>query len=140
MCASALTEVTVFFKLYFICYAISCPDLPLLPNTPHSLTQSSRHCSCPWVMCISSLLTPFPVLYSTSLWLFCNYLFVLLNPLTSSSISPTSPSHLKTIKTLCIHDSVSALVCLLCFLDSMLKHMYFWHLTVHIFHLLLFLK
>ena len=32
--------------------------------------------------------TPFPILYFTSPWLFCNYLFVLLNLLTSSSIPP----------------------------------------------------
>ena len=54
---------------------------PLFPQAiPHN-------CSCPWVMHIGSLATPSPVLYVTSPWLFCNYLFVLLN-LTSSPIPP----------------------------------------------------
>ena len=56
------------------------------PSTLHSLRQSPHHCSCPWVMCISSLVIPFPILSFTSPWLFCNYLFLLINPLTSSSI------------------------------------------------------
>ena len=82
-----------FFKLYFIDYAITvswffhfCPPST---NTPYTLRQSSHHCSCPWVMCVSSLAAPFPILYFTSPWLFCNYLFVLLNPLTSSPVSYT---------------------------------------------------
>ena len=45
-------------------------------------------CSCPWVMWISSLAAPFPILYFTSPWLFCNYLFVFLNLLLSSLIPP----------------------------------------------------
>ena len=56
------------------------------PSIPHSLRQSPHHCSCPWVMCISSLATAFPLLYFTSPWLFCTYLFVFLNPLTTSPI------------------------------------------------------
>ena len=61
------------------------------PKTPHSLRQSPYHCSCPWVMHISALATPFPKPYFTSPWLFYNYIFVLLNPLTSSLI-PSNPS------------------------------------------------
>ena len=57
----------------------------------HSLRQSSHHCSYPWVMHISSLASPFPLLYFTSPSLFCNCLFVLLNPLTSSP-TPLHPS------------------------------------------------
>ena len=60
------------------------PLCPPLPSTPHSLKQSPHHFSYQWVMQISSLATPFPALYFTSPWLFYNYLFVLLNPLTSS--------------------------------------------------------
>ena len=58
------------------------------PSTPLSLRQSHHHCSCPLVMYMSSLATPFPILYFTSPWLFCDYLFVLFNPLTSSLIFP----------------------------------------------------
>ena len=65
------------------------PTLPTsTPSLPYYLRESSHHCPCPWLMCISSLVTPFPILYFTSPWLFCNYLFVLLNPLTSSPIPP----------------------------------------------------
>ena len=88
------------------------------PSTPHSLRQSPHHCSCPWIMCISSLATPFPALYFTSHWLFCNYLFVLLNPLTFSPIPPNplpSDNHQNVLH---IHDPISfLLVCLVCFLD-----------------------
>ena len=63
---------------YWLCYyscAIFLP-YPCLPSTPHSLRQSPHHCSCPWVMHVSSLATPSTVLYFTSPWLFCNYLVV----------------------------------------------------------------
>ena len=89
------------------------------PSTPHSLRPSPHHCSCPWVLRISSLAAPFPILYLISPWLFCNYLFVVLNPLTSPSILPhplTSGNHENA---LFIHYSVSVLlVCLVYFLDS----------------------
>ena len=74
---------------------------PFSPYSPHSLRQSPHHCSCPWVMHISSLATPFPTLYFISPWLCCNYLFVLLNSLTSSPIPPP-PSHLATIQMLSV--------------------------------------
>ena len=91
-------------------------SLPPPPSTPHSLRQFPHLCSCPWVMHIRSLASPFPALYFTSPWIFCNYLFVLLNPLTSSP-TPYNPllsgNHQNTP---CIHDSVSVLlVCLVCF-------------------------
>ena len=93
-------------------------------STPHSLRQSPHYCSCPWVMCISSLATPFPMLHFTFPWLFYDYLFVLLNPLTFHPCPyiplPYTPlpsgSHQNTLH---IHDSVSVLyVFLVCFLDS----------------------
>ena len=92
----------------------------LLSNQyPHSLRQALHHCLRPWVMCVSSSATPFPVLYFTSPRLFCNYPFVLspspLHP------SPTTPSHLATITTLSISMILSVLlVCLFCFLDSII--------------------
>ena len=61
---------TYFCKLYFIDYAITVvPIFPLCPpppSTSYSLRQSPHHCSCPWVMHLSSLATPFAVLYFTS--------------------------------------------------------------------------
>ena len=59
-----LLELSWFFPL--------CPSLPRIP---HTLRQSPHLCSCPCIMCVSSLATPFPILYFTSPWLLCNYLF-----------------------------------------------------------------
>ena len=113
------------FKLYFTDYAITVFLIalfaPLPTDTPHSLRQSPIivpvHQSC-----VHTLASPFPMLYFTSPWLFCNYLFVLLNPLTSSPI-PSYPLPLGNHEnTLCIHDSVSVLlVCLVCILDSIVN-------------------
>ena len=138
-----------FIKLYFIDYAIKLVlILPLCPpplGIPYSLRSSPHHCSCPWVMHISSLVSPFPILHFTSPWLFCNYLFVLLNPFTSSPILPHPPSNLFIFKLwhfnydvswsepLCIHlvwDS-------LCFLDL---HVYFLHQIREIFFHYFFFK
>ena len=108
-----------FLKLHFIDYTIMVvfifPPLPPPPSTPNSLKQSPHHCSCPWVVHISSLATPFPILYFTAPWLFFNYLFVLLKTLTFSPIpSYTLPSGTHQ-NALHIHDSVSVL--LVCLLD-----------------------
>ena len=86
-----LLQLSQFFPLYRLHPAPCTP----LGNPPH-------HCSCPWVMHISALATPFPILYFASPWLFCNYLFVLLNPLTSSPIPQHPPSHLTTVKMLSV--------------------------------------
>ena len=75
-----LLQLSQFFPLH-----------PPPPSNPHSLRQFPHHCSCPWVMCISSLATPFPILYFISPWLYCNQLFVFLNPLTSLPILPNIP-------------------------------------------------
>ena len=79
---------------------------------------------------ITILLTLFPVLYFTSLWLFCNCHFVLLNLFTFSANSQPH-SHLATISLF----SASISFCLIyCFLDSTYKqnHMVFvflWLIT-----------
>ena len=90
------TTFTVIFKIDSVEFAITVVPIfspfLLLHQHPHSLRPSPHRWSCPWVMGISSLATPFPVLYFISLWLFCNYLLVLLNPLTSSPIPLLSPS------------------------------------------------
>ena len=107
--------------VYWFCY-YSCPDFSfLLCAPPPSIPTPSggpHICSPPWNMRISSMATPFPTLYFAFPQLFCNYLFV-LNPLTSSPIPPLpfpSGNHQNTLR---IHDSVSVLlVCLVCFLDS----------------------
>ena len=58
-----------------------CPNfLPLPPSTQYSSLPQAIHTPfpCPLVMSIRSLVTPFPLLYFTSPWLICNYLFVVL--------------------------------------------------------------
>ena len=69
--------------------------------------------------------TLFPILYFTSLWLFCNtdWYFLISLPLHSLPLTPHPSS--KCPNTLCIHDSVSVLVCLVCFLDSIIDRYVF---------------
>ena len=102
------------------------PLCPPPPSIPYSLSQCPHHCSCPWVMHISSLAPPFPTLYFISPWLFSNYLFVLLTALTSSPISLHPLPSGNHQNTLCICDSVSVLlVCLVCFLNSVVDRYVF---------------
>ena len=72
----------VFFKNYILLIMLLelswFSPFPTSTQHPHSLRQSPHHCSCPWVMCIRSLASPYPILYFTSQRLSCNYLFVLL--------------------------------------------------------------
>ena len=90
-------EITLnhFLKIifYWLCY-YSCPNFPPLPpSTQHppilhailtTLFMSMGHAYKFFGYSIS-------ILYFTSPWLFCNYLFVLLNPLTSSPIRTPYP-------------------------------------------------
>ena len=77
-----------YFNEYAITVVPICHPLPLLHPALPTHSGNSHHCSCPCFMYISSLSTTFPILYFTSPWLFCNYLFVLLNLFTSSPILP----------------------------------------------------
>ena len=62
-------------------------QFPPLPEAiPTTLFMSMGHA-------YSSLATPFLILCFTSPWLFCNHLFVLVNPLTSSPIPLHPLSH-----------------------------------------------
>ena len=78
-------------KSYFIDYVITVVQFFLMaPSTQHpSLPQAILT---PLLMSmdmhISSLATPFPILYFTAPWLFCNYLFVLLKSFISLPIIP----------------------------------------------------
>ena len=99
--STELHQPGYIFKLYFLGYAIGVvlffsplPPPSPLPSTPYSLRQSPNHCSCPWIMHVSSSAAPFPILYFTSPWLFCNCVLVLLHPI------PHTPAHLAAIKTL----------------------------------------
>ena len=85
-------KISSFLNLFYWLWYYSCPNFPSFApapiSTPQSLRQSPHHCSRPRVTCIISLVTPFPILYFASPWLFCNYLFVFLNPFSSSPIPP----------------------------------------------------
>ena len=93
---------TTWFPFHFLNYILLImllqlswffPCCPSPSSIPYSLRQSPHHCSNPRVRCVSSLATPFPILHFTSPWPYCTYLFLLLNPLTSSYI----PSNLHII-------------------------------------------
>ena len=114
--------------------------LCLLPATPHSLRQSPHRCSCPWVMCISSLATPFLILYCTSPWLFCNYhLFLIPSPLDPFPHTSLPSANLQNA--LCIQDSISVLlVCLVCFLDLIVDRYVFIDILLFIVFTFFFLN
>ena len=115
------TKSMYIFKFYFIDYAIIVvPIFPpfSLPSQwyiPHSLWQSPPHCSCPWVMCIILWLLHFlyctshPHGYSVTTYLY----FLIPSPPRPFPYTPLPSGNYQN--PLCIHDSVSVLVCLVCF-------------------------
>ena len=117
-----LPEFLFYFLniLYWLCY-YSYPNFPPFayphPVSPISSSNHPSLSSCPWVMHLSSLASSFPIMLLTSPCVFCAYQFVLLNPCT---FSPIFPFPLPTGNPPCdlhIYDSV-LLICLVCFLDS----------------------
>ena len=134
----------IFKKLYFIDYALTVvlnfPPLPPPPSTPTLSGNPPHHCSCSWIMHIGSLATPSPILYCTAPWLFCNYLFVFLNPLISSPI-PLHPHPIWQPSKCCVHDSVSVpLVFLVCFLDLIVDRYVFFVILLFIVLIFFFLN
>ena len=126
------THLRIFFNtFYWLCY-YSCPISPHL--FPTSIPPFS---SCPLIVHISSLVSPFPILFLTSPCLFCAYQLCFLFPM---PFSPILPLHLPTDNPSCdLHfcDSVPVLiVCLVfCFLVFRFCCWYLWvccHFTVHI--------
>ena len=94
------------------------PFIPLLPAylLPHSFPPFS---SCPWVIHISSLATPFPILFLISPCLFFTYRFVLLNSCTFPSMLYLPHPSCNPQNDLHVYDSLPVLVvCLVCYLDS----------------------
>ena len=99
-----------YFLIYFIDYAITVPLFPLCPSLP-STPIPSRNLP---IMHISSLASPFPILFLTFPCLFCTYQLCFLFRVPFSPFpADNSPNDLH------IYGSVSVLlVCLVCFLDS----------------------
>ena len=139
-------SVSFYKKIYFIDYAITVvpflsplfsppPCTALLPSFPH-LT------SCPWVIHISYLASPFPIRVLTFPCLFCTYHLCFLFPV------PFPPFPLPTDNPPCDRyfcESVPLLVvCSLCFCVCFrFSCWYLWascHFIVCIFDLLLFLS
>ena len=107
-----------FFKHIFY-YAITVVPVfpPLLPTAqyPPSLQQSPLS-SCPWVMHVSSLASPFPMLFLTPLFLFCSYQLCILSPVPFPPLSPFTLPADNPPNDLHIYDSIPVLlVCLVCF-------------------------
>ena len=65
-----LSQLSQFFLLFIPL----CPATPLPPAFPTNLS------SCPWVVYISSLASPFPILFLTSPCLFCTHQLCFLFP------------------------------------------------------------
>ena len=132
------------FKVYFVDYVITvapifplCPLCQVLPFPPAIPTLSV----CPWVVHVSSLASPFPILFFTSPCLFCTYQLYFLFP---APFSPFSLLPLLTDNPPCdLHfcNSVPVLVvCLVCFcfLDSVVDSCVCCHFNVHSFDFFLF--
>ena len=86
------TFIFFFLKYIYWLYYYSFPIFfsLLLPTTTYPLPLP--HSSCPWIMCISCLASPFPILFLTSPYL-CTYHLCFLLPVTFPHY-PLSPSTL----------------------------------------------
>ena len=108
--------------VYFIDYAITVvPIFSLCPPQPSNLPLSS----CPWAMHITSLASPFPILFLASPYLFCTYKLCFLIPVAFPPFFPLPLPADNPPNDLHIYDSVLALViCLvcICFLDSVVDN------------------
>ena len=83
-----------YLKIYFTVYAITfVPIFPLCPPPPTTPLPSSipPPSSCWWVVHVSSLASPFPILFLTSLCLFCTHQLRFPFQVTSPT-SPMGPS------------------------------------------------
>ena len=86
------------FMLHFIDYAVTLvpffpPFVPLCPAPPPSTSIPHALSSCPWVVHISSLASPFPILFLTSPCLFCAYELCFLFSVTFPLQSLLPPLH-----------------------------------------------
>ena len=110
------------------------PLCPPPPSSPYSFQQSHFLSSCPWVMHISYLASPFPILFLTSPCLFCTYQLCFLIPVTLSPISPFPLPTDNPPNDLYIYFSASVLlVFLVLFLESIVDS----HKCIATFYLML---
>ena len=76
-CCSTYLFIGWFFFLKYVLFVIvvQFPNFPLWPPPPSSPFPLAIPplSSCPWVVHVSSLASPLPILLLTSPWLFCTY-------------------------------------------------------------------
>ena len=84
LCLALIFRSMISFELIFLKYILLIMLLqfshffsPLFPSALHHPPTLS---SCPWVVHVSSLVSPFPILLLTSPCLFCTYLLCFLFP------------------------------------------------------------
>ena len=119
-CISMFIISIQILKIYFIEYALTVVPifLPVPPSTWYPpFHPSMPHLnSCPWVVHISYLASPFPILFLTSPCLFCTYhlCFLIPEPFLPFSLFPLPTDNLPCDLHFC--DSVPILdFCLACF-------------------------
>ena len=103
----------IFLNIFWLCYYSFPTFPPLTPSTqqPHSLRQSPLS-SCPWVMHISFLATPLPILFLISSYFVPINLYFLI-PASFPPLSPFPRPNCNHPNYLHINHSVSVpLVCL----------------------------
>ena len=121
---------------WFFPFAPLHPAHPIPSGNPHTIVHVRGSY-------IGSLVTPFPILHFTSPWLFCDYQFAYLYFLIPSPLHPFLHNRLlpgNHRNALLIHDSVSVLVYLVCFLDSIVDRYVFIAILLFIVLILFFLK
>ena len=122
--------VTYFLNIFYWLCCYNCPIFfsPLFPSTLHHPSlQHSPLSSCPWVIHVNSLASPFPILFLTSPCLFCIYQFMLLNPFTFFPILSLPPPADNPPSDVHFCDSVHVLVvCLVCFKFFRFSCWYLW--------------
>ena len=95
----------LLLSLFFLPFIPLCPETPLPPAFPYLS-------SCPWVIHISSLASPLPILFLTYPCLFYAYHLCFLFPVPFSPISPLPLPTDNSPYVLHFCDSVPVLVCL----------------------------
>ena len=135
----------LLFLVYFIDYAITVATFssplyhPLLCNPlPTSIAHTLS--SCPWVVHISSLSSPFHILFLTFPCLFCTYHLCFLFPLPFYPLPLLPHPANNSPCSLHFYDSVPVLVvCLVCYLDSIIDSCEFIAILVFIILIFFFL-
>ena len=136
--------LSYFLNVYFIDYAITVvplflPFIPLCPTTPLPPAFPTPLSSCPWVVHISSLASPFPILFSTFPYfvptIYASY-SLYLSPHSPSSSSPLITLHVISISVILFLFQLFAFLVFIFVLGSVVDGCEFCHFTVHIFDLL----